>query len=354
MANLYWPRHRLFRSESRKRARRLSRWKDAERRARDVLVVSHGNCLDGVTSAIVTMRTLGSDRVGACYVQPGDMAEVLQFYAGFPGRGRRLMVCDLSLQPEQYDAIVAACRRLRSEGWLVEWRDHHHKQWEGLDLSRLRRELVALEVNADATDSGASLQQKAIAPNDPFLRRLAETVRDRDLWWNKTPDSETLEFALSDMRTHDFVTHFLLAPADGPVVDEVIAKAAQRERDGQKAILDRLLAQARFFGDGPTKVGVVYGWLPKNTGLHELLQDHGCQIAVNVRPNGKVSLRSRKGADVCHLVARTISGGGHPNASGGDLGLKGLAFWWYVLRRGHVPATEALANEAVRVLGERT
>ncbi|MCA1818496.1 MAG: hypothetical protein LC620_00325 [Halobacteriales archaeon] len=351
MANLYWPRHRLLRSDKRRAARRLGRWRDAETKAQDALVVSHGNCLDGVTSAIVTMRALGPDRVGVAYVQPGDMAEVLQFYAGSPGRGRRLLVADLSLQPEQFDAIVAACRRLNAAGWKVEWRDHHHKQWEGLALDRLRRELVALEVNADATESRPRLQQKALSPHDPFLRKLAETVRDRDLWWNKEPDSETLEFALTDLGPHDFATHFLLAPADGPVVDGVIAAAAQRERDHQKSILDRLLAQARFYGEGPTRVGVIYGWLPKNTGLHELLADHACRIAVNVRPNGKVSLRSARGADVCHLVARKFSGGGHPNASGADLGLKGPAFWWYVVRRGKVAVTERLAQEAVQALG---
>ena len=47
-------------------------------------------------------------------------------------------------------------------------------------------------LTTNATESGASLQQKALAPKDPYLKRLAETVRDRDLWWNKTPDSETL------------------------------------------------------------------------------------------------------------------------------------------------------------------
>jgi uncharacterized protein len=349
--NLYWPRHRLFASPKRRHARRLSRWAKAEQEATRALVVSHGGCLDGIASAIVTLRTLGPDGVGTAYVQPGDMAEVLQHYADVQGRGRRLLVADLSLQPDQYDAIVAACKRLRAAGWLVEWRDHHHKQWEGLDLSRLRRELVAFEVNADATECGASLQQKALAPGDDFLRRLAETVRDRDLWWNRTPDSETLEFALSDLGTKEFVEHFLDAPAAGPVVDAGIAAAAQRKRDRQKAILDRLLAQARFYGEGPRRVGVVYGWLPKNTGLHELLEDHGCRIAVNVRPNGKVSLRSAKGADVCHLVARKFAGGGHPNASGADLGLKGFAFWWYVLRRGRHPATERLAEAAVRELG---
>lgn len=350
--NLYWPQRRLFRSERRKAKKRLARWDAAAARAKSVLLLSHAHCLDGVGSAIVTLRTLGRDEVGLSYVQPGDMAEVLAHYAKVPGNGRRLLIADLSLQPEQYDSIVASVAALAGNGWTVEWRDHHHKQWEGLDLSRLKAHLKALEVNADATESGASLQQKALAPADDFLRRLAETVRDRDLWWNKTPDSETLEFALSELGTEQFTRHYLEADPKGPVVTPHIAAAAQRERDGQHGAKSRLLSQARYYGDGPTKVGIVYGWLPKNTGLHDLLEDHGCQVAVNVRPNGKVSLRSRKPAAVCHLIARQFHGGGHPNASGADLGLKGLPYWWYVVRRGQVPAVERFAQVSVQVLAD--
>jgi hypothetical protein len=352
--NLYWPRGRLFRSERRRERRRRARWDAAEARAKAALLVAHGHCLDGVGSAIVTLRALGRDQVGVAYAQPGDMADVLAHFAAKPGRGRRFLVADLSLQPDQYDAIVEACRQLAANGWSVEWRDHHHKQWEGLDLARLRKHVAVLEVNADATESGASLQQKALAPRDPYLRRLAETVRDRDLWWNKTPDSETLEFAMNELGPFRFADHVLDSDPgpDAPVVDAHLASAARREREAQAAAKSRLLSEVRTWGDGPTKVGVVYGWLPKNTGLHEVLEGQGCRIAINVRPNGKCSLRSRRDAPVCHLVAREFSGGGHPNASGADLGLRGLPYWWYVARRGRVPAVERMALKAVQVLEE--
>jgi oligoribonuclease NrnB/cAMP/cGMP phosphodiesterase (DHH superfamily) len=345
--NLYWP-ERILRSRRRSEARKRARWAEADRAATSVLVASHGHCLDGVGSALVARRTLPG--TGVAYLQPGEMAAFLEAVVARSGPPRRLLVADLSLQKEQYPAIVEACRRLKALGWRIEWRDHHHKQWEGLDLSLLREHLDVLEVNADATESGASLMQKALAPEDPFLRRLAETVRDRDLWWNRTPDSETLEFALSQMGTRAFEACYLAAPPDAPAVLPEVARAAQRERDEQKAILQRLLSEARFFGDGPTRVGIVYGWLPKNTGLHELLAEHGCRIAANVRPNGKVSLRSRKDAPVCHLVAQRYAGGGHPNASGADLGLAGLAYAWYVLRRGRVRAVERFAQACVEQL----
>lgn len=351
VVNLYWPKHRLLRSEARSARRRERRWLAAEAKATKALLLSHGNCLDGVGSAIVTQKVLGSN-VAVAYVQPGDMARVLQLLAARPGRGRRLLIADLSLQPEQYNDIVASCATLKANGWTIEWRDHHHKQWEGLDLTALRAHVQPLVINADATESGASLQQQALAPDDAFLATLAATIRDRDLWWNKTPDAETLEFALSDLGTKDFVQHYLQR-SEGPVVDDVIAAAAQRERDGQHAVKSRLLAQARYWGEGATRVGVVYGWLPKNTGLHDLLEEHGCHVAINVRPNGKVSLRSRKPATVCHIVARQFHGGGHPNASGADLRLKGIAFWSYVLRRGRVPIVDTFAKAAVQALAEQ-
>jgi hypothetical protein len=52
-------------------------------------------------------------------------------------------------------------------------------------------------------------------------------------------------------------------------------------------------------------------------------------------------------------VAKQFDGGGHVNASGATLGLSGLAFWTYVLRRGHVARVDVVAEAAVRALQAR-
>ncbi len=354
MANLYWPKRSQFRSDRQRKKRFDTRIRAAEAAAKDVLVVSHGGCLDGTGAAIMAMRAWGADRVGVTYCQPSGIQNVLEALTEFPGKGRTLHITDLSLNLRHFESIVESVRALKHNGWRIEWRDHHEKQWEGIDLDRLASHLDVLEVNQDHTESGASLAQQAFCPKDKYAKKLAETIRDRDLWWNKTPDSEALEFAINEMGTEKFIAHCLSRNGRHKVVDEVIAAAAKAHSEQVEADAKELLDQARYFeaGNGE-KVGVVYGWLPKNVGLHRVLEQDNVQVAVNVRPNGHMSLRSRKGADVCQVVASQFDGGGHVNASGGTLGLKGAKFWSFVLRRGKIPRVDAVAEAAVEALEER-
>ncbi len=343
---LYVPRKRLSAAEKEQRFEEKMQAADAA--ATKVFVFSHGHCLDGVGSAIILRRALG-DGVGVAYVQPNHMARVLQWLEGRPANGRRLIIADLSLQPKQYDTIVASCARLKSMGWTIDWFDHHHKQWEGLDLDKLRPQLDQMVVNDDATESGASLVQQAFASNDAFAQRLAETIRDRDLWWNKTPDSETLEFALRWMDTEDFESHFLAAQANASVVDDVIANAATEQRAENEAHLAELMGQARYWTNrNGDRVAIIYGWLPKNVGLHAVLQQDKVQVAINVNPAGRMSIRSRPEWTVCHKIAGRFDGGGHPNASGGLVGVEGwFASRWYVFRRGKVGKVTRIAKAAL-------
>ncbi len=350
MANLYWPKKRLLGGKKRSKARRDNAWKKAIQEAPQTLVLSHGFCLDGVTSAIIALRKLDGVRVAYC--QPSHIAKVLRMVAATPGNDRQLLITDLSMQTRDYDDIVQALADVKTAGWKTTWLDHHHKQWEDIDLKPLKANLEKLRVDDKMKESGATLTQKLLAPREKFHKQLAETVRDRDLWWNKTPDSETLEFALTEMGVEAFTKHFVEHDGQRPIVDETIAAAAQRERDRQASEAGKILAGTQYYGNDPDRVAIVYGWLPKNTGLHDLIEE-GCAMAINIRPNGKMSIRSRKGADVSHIVAAAFKGGGHPNASGGDLGLSGAAYWRYVLARGKTPLRDRLAAVAMDALAHR-
>lgn len=323
-------------SKEEQKAKAKAALAEAVEASKKALLISHGHCLDGTGSVIVALRALGEDQCGVYYSQPNYIQETLNHLVedGHEGNGRTLHIMDLALNGRHFDSIVAACRALSERGWNIEWRDHHHKSWERVDLSRLRPLLKVLDVNTDATESGASMVQQALAPKDAFSRKLAETIRDRDLWWNKTPDSEHLEFALTWLKTDDFVANMMPKNGRNKVVDDEIMDAAEQQRHKQESEAEFLNKFAKHYeaGNGKT-AAVVYGNHPKNVGLHALLEDKA-DIAVNIRPNGNMSIRSRKETAICHNVAGHFNGGGHPNASGGRLGLKGWAYKWYVFTRG--------------------
>ncbi|HLF16944.1 MAG TPA: hypothetical protein VI796_05905, partial [Candidatus Thermoplasmatota archaeon] len=159
-----------------------------------------------------------------------------------------------------------------------------------------------------------------------------------------------LEFALADLGTEAFVAHYLRARGGDPAVTAEIQAAADREAARQEEIKARLLRDAHVFFEPPQRVGIVYGGLPKNTGLHELLTGRGCVVAVNLRPSGHLSIRSLPEAPVSHLIGQDFRGGGHAQAAGGDLKLRGLRLWWYALRRGRGWPMERLAESAQRHL----
>ncbi len=349
-ADLYKPRPR--KSARAKRKRFLERVARADAEATTHFMLSHGHCLDGTGSVIVAKRALG-EGVGVLYIQPSGILDALHAVSNLKARGRVLLIADLSLNPDEYDEVVEACATLHDCGWSIEWLDHHHKQWEGLDLKRLKPHVRYVEVNSDATESGASLIQKRFAPKDAFAKRFADTVKDRDLWWNKTPDSETLEFAISWMGEDEFTEHFLTKNARSRVVDKHIEVAANHQRalvEEQAAVLlDQVREYEASTGD---KLGVVYGWLPKNVGLHRVLERPGVRVAINVRPGGTMSLRSEQDWPVCQVVAKQFNGGGHPNASGGKLQMGRLESWYYVMRRGRTPRVDALARATVKAIEE--
>ncbi|MGB1585701.1 MAG: hypothetical protein ACPHID_01470 [Thermoplasmatota archaeon] len=350
--NLYWPKRSMFRSKEAKQKRFEAKLERAEAAASKVLQITHNGCLDGAGSAIMTVRHYG-EGVGIVGVQPGDMKRVLEFYGKYPVNGRIMEITDLSLNPDHYDGVVAACARLRSAGWEIHWRDHHHKQWEGVDLKPLKAAVHTLEISPN-TESGASMQQQALLPKDDFAKRLAAVHRDRDLWLNETPEGEILEFAIQEMGWKEYIDHQVPKSEEEEVVDPVIQAACDAHQRTVNAAGAKILKNTRTWtASTGEQVAVVYGWLPRNVGLHELLQQDNIQVAINVRPNGFMSLRSNKGADVCQLVAKRFDGGGHVNASGGALGLKGAGFWSYIFLRGRVPRVTEIAKAAVEELENR-
>lgn len=312
--------------------------------APEVLHLTHAHCLDGAASDVVVRLASNDGGVRTVWLEPHESLDALERVAEVAGRGRRLVVSDLSMQKGEGARLVRFAGAAARGGWRVEWRDHHARQWDGApfeDLAKAGRFLVDLE----GEECGATLAAKDLGVEVPWVRRLLVAVRDHDLWLQQDPHGLVLQDACRAMRSEAFVRHLLrVKDSEEPGILAAAAEAAEARRRGatEGVAASRIVVGAR----GAT-VGVVYGDVPTNDVLHALYTEKGADVGVLLKPEGTFSLRSRKGVDVCHRVAQRFGGGGHPNASGGTLGIKGAAFPAYWLLRERHPRARALVAAAL-------
>lgn len=318
----------------------------AAEKAPSVLHLTHASCLDGAASDLFVRMDSGNAEVRTLWLEPHATLDALDRVAEVAGRGRRLVVTDLSLQKGQAERLVAVLGALTTGGWRVEWRDHHARQWDGAPLDALCDQMD-LTLDLDGKECGASLLARDLGLAEPFVDRLVAAVRDHDLWLQKDPFGHTLNDAVRGLGSERFV-ETLLRTRD-PASPELLAAAAEAA-DARKRTAAEAIASARLVVAGNAVVGVVYGDAPTNDVLHALYTDKGADVGILLKPEGTFSLRSRKGVEVCTTVAQAFGGGGHPNAAGGTLALKGpsLALFWAM--RDHHPRARALVDATLRAV----
>jgi uncharacterized protein len=308
--------------------------------ASTVVHFTHKECMDGATCDVLARAAYGDGAVETVFLEPHETVDALELLTRVPSRARGLVISDLSLQRGEGQRAAETLRTLAEDGWRIAWRDHHHKQWEGVNLDAFRAS-CDLTVDFAGQESGASLVQKALLPDDKWAAELAQVARDHDLWLRQDPRSMTLFLSVVEAGSQRWIRHLLRTRA---IVDPTIERWAAKERARNARLVRWALKRSRVLRGRQAKVGLAYGRVPTNEVLHAL-EEQGADLSILVKPTGAFSLRSRKDVPVCHAVAQQFGGGGHPNASGGRLGLSGpglLSLW-----------TRRLDHRAARKLAER-
>lgn len=329
--------------------RQLEVESEMRRAARKAVVhVSHADCLDGAGSDVLVRLKHGSDRVATVYCDPAEVLDRLRALARARGRGQ-LLISDLSLQVGQAEEVAETVSKLTDAGWRVEWRDHHHKQWEKGALEVVAKAADAVNLNADGTECGTSLVQKDLLPGDEFAQELAEIIRDVDLWIRKDPRSTVLTHARHEWGSEAFVAKMIRDKRFVDKATEDAAKAWEKrfERDAREALRHARVAE------GKNRVGVVYGDLPGSDVCDRLREEKGTDVEINLKPSGKFSVRSRPGLPICHTLAQRFGGGGHPHAAGGMLAMGPLAWTIYWSSRGDSLAARRLVEAAEDAVPEK-
>ncbi len=278
-----------------------------EIKQKKIVVLYHGECLDGFTAAWAAWKKLGGRAVyiPTFYQQP--LPEGL--------KDKEVYMIDFSYPAEMVIKLKAANKK-------VVIIDHHRTAEESAK--------AANECLFDLKHSGAYLAWKYFHPGKP-VPMLARYVEDGDLWNFKLPEARAILSCLSLERLGSFVKWEKLAREM-----ETAGKRREMVKKGkliliyEQAIIDFMSKEAELVEfEGKKVLAVNFSYKPLTSELAYALYKKRPPMSIVWREiNGekRVSLRSDGTVDVS-AIAKKYGGGGHKAAAGFNLPASTLLPW---------------------------
>lgn len=261
------------------------------------------NDLDAVGADAVHRMAYGE--VFSIFSSVGGFPSILEKVVGVPGKGDLLSITDLGYQP----GAERLLKRGISNGWRVEWRDHH--RWEEKEEREIRP--LAQVLHIDTSLCACGIVAHDVQPLNPIAREVAAVVCDYDLWRNQEPRAGILARVVSREENRPYVRDCLVK---GIFSDPFIEEQYQTIQREMEEAIGKSIHRARIYGAKyRIAIAPLYGY-PSETAA-AIRQALESEIEVLVSSNGRFSIRSVP--PISHLIAREFQGGGHAHAAGGML-----------------------------------
>jgi len=247
--------------------------------------------------------------VGLLASGPHSLTESLEYVAEYAEPGIDVFVCDIA--PDAYESIAEPLETICAQSSRVSWYDHH--QWPEAVAESVGEAGVDLVVgdSDEECSTDVALRSLEYAFDDRFVE-LAEVTRDHDLWRNEDPRSKDLADYAYWSGAEEYAA---VVGAYGADLPEVVEAYIAHRRVEKEQLIELAVDRAAYKSVGPWTVGVTYGRCSQNE-VADGLQAEGADAAVIVKPSGSASIRGGETFEQAHLVARQVSGGGHPKAAG--------------------------------------
>ncbi len=290
-----------------------------------VYIITHTD-LDGVGSAAAILRTMDLVDGGATilYAEPYNVDEKLDSISEYVEEGDRVVVADLGPNRDSFNKAVESIRDITGRGAEVEWYDHH--VWSEDEEEALRRAGARLFIDKSTCATGVVARYATSlhgAEVDEVLRELESIVCAADLWRWDHPMAPKLARIVgwnSDEERDEWRSRVAYKLAQGIFWDDEFEERLQdyvtKELSGYNKVMRTIYVKE----SGKCRVAAAYKLRgpPANSFIGGMLQSrYQADIAVIIRPNGGVSLRSRS-IDV-QIIAKAMGGGGHPRAAGAKI-----------------------------------
>ena len=288
-------------------------------RSSHVIHLTH-NDLDAVGSDAIHRIRYKSEGVFTIWSSVGRFPGLFSLVASCPGKGDLISITDLGFHRD----CIGIAAKARSNGWKVEWRDHH--RWHEEEIREIEREVSLLKIDTALCATG--IVARDLAPENPIAAEIGRIVCDYDLWRNTDPRSAVLGQVLQRKKNRDHVRDCLVA---GIFSDELIEKEYADIRTEMEDMMQRSLNHATFLGKKyRIAFAPLYGY-PSET-AHFIRDKEKTDIEVIIAKDGKFSVRSVP--PISHLIAREFRGGGHPNAAGGSFNFTIVErFTWWLFKK---------------------
>lgn len=290
-------------------------------RSATVVHLTH-NDLDAVGSDAIHRREYGD--VFTIWCSVGRFLSLFDLVAGTPGRGDLLSISDLGYQRGVEQRLAKA----RSNGWRIEWRDHH--RWRDEEIRAVEKKTSLLHI--DVTTCATGIVARDLADGDAMAEEIARVVCDYDLWKHKDPRSKMLGQVVMRRGCREYVRDNLVQGIiiDSRVEDEYAEIAREMEEATRRSLRHTTIVQR---GRYRIAFAPLYGY-PSEV-AHAIRDELGTDIEVIVSGDGRISIRSVP--PISHIIAREFSGGGHPHAAGGkfQFNIFDRLLFWIIKRNRH-------------------
>ena len=288
-----------------------------------VIIVTHTD-LDGTGSAAAYIRAAGLEKgeYTIIFAEPYNLDEVLASLEGNVERGDRVVIADLGPNKNNFEPIRNIVANFHSTGISIEWYDHHVWSREEAESLRAAGARVYIDTSTCATGvvaTYASRLYRKDAGIDSFTEKLVSAVCAADLWRWDDPMAPKLFRVVGERSDDEWKMKLIEKFASGTLWDSELEERLEEYVNLELTGFDRVMRTVHVIGNGCRVAGAFKeNGPPSNSFIGAmLLSRFHSDIAVILRPNGAVSLRSRD-VDV-QKVARALGGGGHPRASGAKI-----------------------------------
>ncbi len=285
-----------------------------------VYIVTHSD-LDGVGAAAAALRSLGRVEEGSTilFAEPYNLEATLWRLEPHVSPGDLVVISDLGPTRSSLRKIAETLSELAKRDVRVEWYDHH--VWDPAELSLMEEAGARMVVDRSTCATGvvARYLNEERYEKDHYLGELERAVCAADLWrWDHYLAPKLFRVVGERDGGEEWKRRLAYKLASGVLWDEEMDKRLESYVNSELEGYNRALRNAYVSEKGGYRIAATYKDFPGPPSSSMigalLLSRFEADVAVIIRSDGGISLRSRK-VDV-QLIARALGGGGHPRAAG--------------------------------------